>query len=62
MAALAVPAMSVPSKRTVPAVGRKMPLTLLLRVDLPAPLEPSSATISPASTASETPRSTSTGP
>ena len=47
---------------TSPALARTSPQTVLISVDLPAPLEPSSATISPASIASETPRSTSTWP
>src|SRR5262245_45909865 len=44
------PVMSVPSSLTRPAVGRTMPQMALSSVDLPAPLLPTSVTISPAST------------
>jgi hypothetical protein len=39
-----------------PAAGGTIPLRQLSSVDFPAPLGPMSATISPASTSSETPR------
>jgi hypothetical protein len=45
-----------PSNRIEPAVGRTMPLRQLSSVDLPAPLGPERATISPASTWKETPQ------
>src|SRR5262249_37887615 len=42
--------MSVPSRRTRPAVGRTMPQMAFRSVDFPAPLLPTRVTISPAST------------
>ncbi len=38
---------SSPSNQNVPASARKIPDTTLMRVDLPAPLSPTSATTSP---------------
>ena len=46
--------MSTPSKRTVPRCGRTVPEITLNSVVLPAPLGPTSPTISPAATESET--------
>src|SRR5471032_435483 len=46
----------------VPAVGRTIPMMHFIRVDLPLPLVPSSATVSPAPTLSDTPSSTRTAP
>ena len=46
----------------VPEAGRTMPMTDFIRVDLPLPLVPSSATVSPAPTVSDTPSSTRTAP
>src|SRR5215470_3281539 len=51
-----------PAKRTEPFAARSTPEIVRLSVDLPAPLEPSTATISLASTARFTPRSTSVSP
>ena len=48
------PAMSLPSKVTLPARGVTTPIRLLSVVLLPAPLRPSSATTSLRSTFSET--------
>src|SRR6266571_2956306 len=50
MASEVQPVMSVPSRATRPALGRMMPQMVLSRVDFPAPLLPTSVTISPAST------------
>ena len=44
----------------VPEVGRTMPMIDFIRVDLPLPLVPSSATVSPAPTFSDTSSSTRT--
>ena len=41
------PAMSSPSKTTSPSVGRSMPMTLFMAVDLPEPLGPIRPRISP---------------
>src|SRR5262245_11603191 len=54
------PTIESPANRIVPARGGTMPNTVRRSVDLPAPLAPMMHTISPARTASETPRSTST--
>ena len=56
------PASSRPSRRTDPLAGRKRPAMALSVLLLPAPLGPISATISPAATESETPRTASTCP
>jgi hypothetical protein len=45
-----------------PAVGATRPTMHLMSVDLPLPLVPSSATVCPAPTSSETPCSTRTDP
>ena len=50
-------AMSSPSKRIWPSRGGVRPEIERSVVDLPAPLEPISVTISPSSTVSETPLS-----
>ena len=47
---------------TVPAVGRTRPQMPLSNVDLPAPLVPRSATISPSTTSKSTPKRICTGP
>jgi len=41
---------SRPSTRMLPLFGRKMPVIILMVVDLPAPLGPMKATISPGGT------------
>ena len=46
----------------LPRVGRTRPATHFISVLLPLPLVPSNATVSPASTWSETPRSALTAP
>ena len=46
----------------LPADGRTMPMIDFIRVDLPLPLVPSSATVSPAPTVSDTSCSTLTAP
>ena len=46
----------------LPRVGRTRPATHFISVLLPLPLVPSNATVSPASTWSETPRSAFTAP
>jgi hypothetical protein len=46
----------------LPLDGRTMPITDFIRVDLPLPLVPKSATVSPAPTVSDTPSSTRTAP
>ena len=46
----------------LPAVGRTMPMTHFITVLLPLPLVPSSATVSPEATDSDTPCSTRTEP
>src|SRR5262245_41489904 len=51
--------MSFPATRTVPASGRSRPPTRCSSVLLPAPDSPTTATISPRPTCSDTPRSTS---
>ena len=51
-----------PSKKTVPDTGRTSPEIVRRVVDLPAPLAPSRATISPWSTARLTSRSARMGP
>ena len=55
-------ATSCPATRTVPADARSSVPMMCSSVDLPEPDGPTIATSSPACTASETPRSTSTGP
>src|SRR5712691_1822127 len=52
------PAMSCPSRRIRPAMGRMKPLMVLRAVDLPLPFAPSRATTSPRRTARSTPRRT----
>ena len=47
--------MRLPSKLTVPERGRSDPAIDFKSVDLPAPLAPATATISPAPTSSDTP-------
>ena len=49
--------MSRPSKTISPSRARGLPHTVIIRVDLPAPLAPISATISPALTSRSTPLS-----
>jgi len=44
-----------PANTILPLIGRSMPATARMSEDLPAPLAPTSATISPFSIASETP-------
>jgi len=56
------PDSGLPSKRTSPANGTSTREIVLSVVLLPAPLAPSSATISPAATSSEMPRSASISP
>ena len=56
------PAMAESRKRIAPRLGRTNPAMLRIRVDLPAPFGPITATISPGSTAMETPRSATTLP
>jgi hypothetical protein len=51
--------MSLPPKRMLPRRGWMMPESVLFKVDLPAPLLPSNATIWPSSIARSTPCSTS---
>ena len=46
----------------LPADGCTMPMMDFIRVDLPLPLVPSSATVSPAPTCSDTSSSTRTAP
>ena len=46
-----------PSKRIVAAARRHMPAIVFSSVDLPAPLAPMTATVSPSATAIETPNS-----
>src|SRR5712691_9645955 len=52
------PAMSCPSRRMRPDIGRMKPLIVLSAVDLPLPFAPSRATTSPRRTARSTPRRT----
>src|SRR5690348_8422109 len=54
--------MSRPSKATRPEKAGNRPQIVLLRVDLPAPLEPSKATISPSFKDKSIPLKTSTRP
>src|SRR4029453_12566871 len=54
--------MTVPSGSARPPLVGSSPMTALSSDDLPAPLAPSTATISPGSTVSETPRSAWTRP
>src|SRR5215831_5627387 len=49
------PVMSLPSSSTCPASGRRCPVRRLKKVDLPAPLGPITAAISPRATARLTP-------
>src|SRR4051812_35937083 len=51
-----------PAKRIAPRHGRSTPEIARLSVDFPAPLEPSTATISPGATARSTPRRISVAP
>ena len=50
------------SATMLPAVGVTMPMTHFIRVDLPLPLVPSSATVCPAATFIDTPFSTRIAP
>ena len=54
--------MSAPSSMTVPLDAGSSPINALSSDDLPAPLAPSTATISPAATLSDTPRTAWTRP
>ena len=54
--------MSRPSNRIVPALARGLPKIVIISVDLPAPLAPISATISPALISRSTPFSASIFP
>ncbi len=54
--------MSLPSKCTVPALTGTVPLMALSNVDLPAPLVPSRAMISPSPMSTSTPNRTCTSP
>ena len=56
------PATGRPAICTRPEVTGRRPAMIRISVDLPQPLGPTMATNSPAPTASETPRSASTGP
>ena len=51
---------SSPSTRTEPADGRSRPVSILMDVDLPAPLGPMKANRSPGATENEIPRTAST--
>jgi hypothetical protein len=51
---------TTPSTVAVPLVGCKMPVSILIDVDLPAPLGPMKATRSLAATSNVTPRTAST--
>ena len=51
-----------PPKRIAPRHGRSAPEMVRLSVDLPAPFEPSTATISPSFTARSMPRRISVAP
>src|SRR6185437_15237097 len=53
---------SAPATRTTPLVARSRPPTTIIMVDLPAPDGPTTPTLSPGATSSETPRSTLTSP
>ena len=55
-------ARSRPSKRILPPQDRTAPMTALISDDLPAPLAPTSSTVSPSATAIETPRNAVTPP
>src|SRR5712692_60530 len=57
-----IPVTSSPAKTTRPRDGRSTPAIALTSVDLPAPLAPSTQTVSSASTASETSCRTGTAP
>src|SRR4051794_29828338 len=57
-----MPSIRRPSKVTVPATGRIIPETVFCVVVLPAPLAPSSATISPSRTSKLTPFSAAIAP
>jgi len=61
-ASASAPVMSCPSSVIFPAVGVISPDTALRSVDLPAPLVPRRATISPSVTSKSTPKRTCTGP
>ena len=50
-----MPFMRTPSNRTVPPETGAMPMMALRVLLLPAPLEPTSASVSPSSTVSEMP-------
>src|SRR6266705_2635042 len=56
MASGAHPVMSRPSRVTEPSIGLSNPKIALMRVDFPAPFGPMTATISPESRESDTPR------
>lgn len=51
-----------PNSRTVPASGGSRPSSMLRVVDFPAPLRPSSATVSPAAISSSSPSTARTAP
>src|SRR3954463_6956077 len=51
---------SSPWKRTAPPMGGRWPITVRIRLVLPAPLRPTRPTMLPAGTSSEKPRSAST--
>ena len=61
-ASASAPVMSRPSRVIRPAAGSMSPEMALSSVDLPAPLVPRRATISPSSTSKSTPKRTWTGP
>jgi hypothetical protein len=54
------PVISMPSRRTVPLVGRSSPARMCIRVDLPEPEGPMIAVSRASATSSETPRRAST--
>ena len=56
------PAIELPSKAIVPLVGRNTPEMVSNVVDLPAPLGPTTQTISPSPTPMEMPRTAGTLP
>src|SRR5687767_15555578 len=47
--------MSAPAKRTVPASGRRLPASWLMKVVLPAPFGPMTACVSPSRTSKSMP-------
>ncbi len=52
----------IPNRVTVPASGRSRPSSMSIVVDLPAPLGPSSATVSPGAMSMSMPSTARTGP